>query len=267
MKFEMLKCDKCGKKFEISAMSDCFQVNIESLHMADGTFSELNVAELCPECHNDFLFLIRSYCSRGRFAPLDAPNEDDKKCHDCKHYPKNGITANAICLKCEDHSEYLGNYSKTSETSETSEAAKDEKPQIERLVFHNITAEQAKNLGLYSEDVDKVTKENLEKQAKIWKAPEIKVDKSEAAKDIELHYDDLYKLWNKASEIEAENNNPKKAGMRYCKTYKGKPTKRGDIRFYIIQNELTLQQIADKCGVRLNYVYKIKKNMKDKGEI
>ena len=209
MKFEMLKCDKCGKKFEISSMSDCFQVNIESLHMADGTFSELNVAELCPECHKQFLNYIRSYCSRGRFAPLDAPNEDDKKCHDCKHYPKNGITANAICLRCEDHSEYLGNYSKTPETSET----------------------------------------------------------YEAAKDLGLHYDDPYKLWNKASEIKAENDKPKRSGMGRHKTYGGRPTKIVDIRSYIIQNELTPQQIADKCGVRLTYVYKIKKDMKDKGEI
>ena len=214
MKFEMLKCDKCGKKFEISAMSDCFQVNIESLHMADGTFSELNVAELCPECHKQFLNYIRSYCSRGRFAPLDAPNEDDKRCHNCKHYPKNGITANAICLKCDDHSKYLSNESETSETHEASEAAKDEKPQIK--------------------------------------------------------YDDPYKLWNKANEIEIENNEPKKADMGHHKnktTYGGNPTKRGDLRFYIIQNELTPPQIAEKCGVCLSYVYKIKKDMKDKGEI
>lgn len=223
MKFEMLKCDKCGKKFEISAMSDCFQVNIESLHMADGTFSELNVAELCPECHKNFLNYIRSYCSRGKFAPLDAPNEEDKKCYNCKYYPKNGITSNAICLKCDDHSKYssidsLPNIwkkdpetSETLETLETLEAAKDEKSPIK--------------------------------------------------------YDDPFKLWNKASEIEAENNKPKKAGMGRYKTRNGKPTKRGDIRFYIIQNELTLPQIAEKRGVCLNYIYKVKKNMKDRGEI
>lgn len=211
----MLKCDKCGKKFEISAMSDCFQVNIESLHMADGTFSELNVAELCPECHKQFLNYIRSYCSRGKFAPLDAPNEDDKRCYDCKHYPKNGITANAICLKCDDHSEYLSSESETSNTSETLETI-------------------------------------------------------EAAKNLELQYDDPFKLWKKASEIEAENlekNKPKKSSIVRHKTYKGKTTKREDIRFYIIQNKLTPQQIAEKCGVYLNYVYRIKKDMKNEGVI
>ena len=233
MKFEMLKCDKCGKKFEISAMSDCFQVNIESLHMADGTFSELNVAELCPECHKQFLNYIRSYCSRGRFAPLDAPNEDDNRCHNCKHYPKNGITANAICLKCDDHSEYV-----------------------------------SKDISLKSWEPS----ETLASSIEAYKALEKHSETSEAAKDDKppIKYDDPYKLWNKASEIEAENNKPKKVSMGRHKnkmTYGGNPTKRGDLRFYIIQNELTPSQIAEKCGVCLSYVYKIKKDMKDKGEI
>lgn len=244
MKFEMLKCDKCGKKFEISAMSDCFQVNIESLHMADNSFSELNVAELCPECHKQFLNYIRSYCSRGRFALLDAPREDDKRCYECKHYPKNGITANAICLRCYDGSEYLSKKNvdededackdseelvEVSKPSETLEAAKDEKSPIKRIIFHNITEEQAKNLELYSEDVGKITKENLEKQAKIWKVPEIKVEKSETSKKAEI--------------------------MKEIK------------RLALSGEKKTYKQLGKQFNTHPNYIYLIKRDMKKKGEI